>query len=185
MDSQIVVAGIITNTTQDANVLNIVRPVAEITVFDQENREWIDGILLIFTDNESARKFKGLNTGDVLLVTGELSYIAEKGYVIYVSRYTVLCKNKKNKPQSNKIMIFEGCNSQNFIYIKGHMIAYNEDKQIATVTHTINRCIRGDLERTATFPVHVQNCPSSHSGDCIVVGHFSKDFIEGDLWLIS
>lgn len=184
MDSQIVVSGIITNTTQDANVLNIVRPVAEITVFDPVGRKWIDGILLIFSDNESARKFKGFNAGDVLLVTGELSYIAEQGYVIYVSRHTVLCKNKKNKPQRNKIMIFEGCNSQNFIYIKGHMIAYNEEKQVATVTHMINKCIRGDLERTATFPVHVQNPLSSYSGDCIVVGHFSQDYIDGDLWLI-
>lgn len=183
-ESQVVVSGVITDTQLNSNILNMIRPVATIEVFDPVHKEWVKDIYIIFSENGDARRFKGLNTGDLIMVTGELSFITGTGYVIYATEHTILCKNKNGTPQKNRIVLFDGCNQQNFIYIKGKVTTFNEDNRVATITHHIASNIRGDLIKESTYPVFVTNSVTPEYTDCIFTGHFAKHHIEGELYTI-
>lgn len=180
------ISGIIKNVDFNSNILNIIRPVAELSVFDPVKKEWVDHIYIIFSENGDARRFKGFNIGDVIIVSGETSFITGVGYVVYVLEYTILYKNKNvEKASRNKIILSDGCNQQNFIYIKGRLIYYDEDTNIATITHDIIPSIRGNLDKKTTFPVKVLNSIFPDCEDCIFQGRFTSHYIEGEMYAIN
>ena len=182
-NSKVMITGIITETDFNSNIIDIIRPVARVCVYDKQNKEWIDNIYLIFPDNTNARKFRGLHIGDVILLTGELCYYSGTGYSIYVIDYTILESNIQNAPLDiQKTLFFNKIGSQNYIFIKGTMLYYNKNDGIITIAHTIEHNIRGDLEKKSIEPVRLEKQIKNASKNIVFLGHFTKGMISGEAY---
>lgn len=180
-ESKVIVTGIVTQTDFNSNILDIVRPAAQICVYSQEDKEWIDKIYLIFSDNVDARKFKALNIGDILLLTGELVYCAGTGYAIYVTSHTILHSNKTGSPLNiQKTLFFNYTLPQNFVFIKGVTICKNNE--IITVAHQIKEVIRGDVIKQSVEPLRIIHQLKGASKNIIFNGRFGIQMIEGDAY---
>ena len=180
-ESKVIVTGIVTKTDFNANILDIIRPAAEITVYSQEDKEWIDKIYLIFAENVDARRFKAFNIGDILLLTGELIYYPGTGYAIYVTSYTILQSNKSDAPLNmQKTLFFNYTLPQNFVFVKGSVLCHNND--IITLAHQICTPVRGDLIKKSVQPVRITRKMKDASKNVIFCGRFGVQMIEGDAY---
>lgn len=181
------ISGVVTNTDFNANVKDIVRPTAALTIYDAMNKEWIPDIYVIFSNNGDARQFKGIRVGDILLVSGELNYIQETGYVIYATEYTILYHNKVSDIKKNRVLLFNECNQQNFSFITGQLVSYNNENQIATITYPSHYNIRGNIANQYTIPIHTLNqidIDQNLLQNCVFHGWISQDYAEGYIDLI-
>lgn len=182
-ESKVILTGIVTNTDLNSNIMDIVRPVAQITIYNQKDQAWVDNIYLIFSDNASARKFRGIKIGDILLITGEFVYLAGIGYAVYLTNYQKLHNNTSESPLNiQKTLFFNGLSPQNFIMIKGNIIYVNKEENVVTITHDIKANIRGDLEKKSFQPVSVTNDIKGNCKKGIFIGEFTNYLIRGELY---
>ena len=183
MYSRVIVSGIIINTELNSDIIGITRPVAEITIYDVVKQEWINNIYLIFSDNSSARRFRGFNVGMILLVSGELIYYSNVGSAIYVKDYIILEKNKdKQSVNIQKVFYFDNIGVQNDVFIKGEVVYQNKEKEIISICHDIQGEIRGELDKKSIQPVHVTNKIRDDAKDIVFVGRFSSNMLEGEMY---
>ena len=183
MYSRVIVSGIIINTELNSDIIGITRPVAEITIYDVVKQEWINNIYLIFSDNSSARRFRGFNVGMILLVSGELIYYSNVGSAIYVKDYIILEKNKdKQSVNIQKVFYFDNIGVQNDVFIKGEVVYQNKEKEIISICHDIQGEIRGELDKKSIQPVHVTNKIRDDAKDIVFIGRFSSNMLEGEMY---
>jgi len=184
-ESKVIVTGIIVNTEYNLDTDSLKRPVAEITIYDTKTQEWLSGIYLVFTDNADIQRFKRFRAGTILLVTGELKYFAGKGYAIYVNSYMILEENKDGSDISyQKAFYFAHLQVQNFVFIRGHLVAKSES--IISMRHNIHH-FRGEMEKTSIQPLQVTNDigrKQIHRADAIFIGRFTNRLITGECYQI-
>lgn len=146
---------------------DVVKPVVKMDLYCKETDKWDSSILVVFVENEDARKVKGITEGDILFVFGKIAYSDEFGYYIYADSFVML---QKNKPTISlmccRIAYFEFYSYTNIVQITGQICNIEGEK--ANIIVDRSKTIRGEIVEHDLIPITIDINPGSfQNGDRI------------------
>lgn len=134
---------------------DVIKPVIQMDLFSRDSNEWDSSIMVVFVENEDARKVKGIVEGDIIFVIGKIAYSDEFGYYVYADSFVMLQKNKPSISQlCCRIAYFEFYSYTNTIQISGKICNIEDDK--ANIIVDRSRNIRGEIVEHDLIPLVIE-----------------------------
>ena len=132
-------------------------------------------IKIIFSENNEARRTKGLKPGDILYIYGNIGYTIDDKIIIYATSFIVLSKNTADlTPKERKLIFLSYQSLPNNIFLEGTVTNAVSKKKIL-VNINRDKYIRGEIKERDVIPCLLTNNIELSNSDNILIQGFIKD----------
>lgn len=178
--NQAVVLGMICEPPQTV-IHDMVKPLIKIYPVSEQKIDFTP-LSVLFSDNETARKCKGLKEGDIMLIYGILGYDLYYGYVLHATSFVMLSKNKQNIPEKfRRPICFEFTDIPNIVILAGNVNNVMDD----TINLMIDRknFIRGDIWKSDVIPIPYEDkkIDFQEMDNLIFIGNIDDGKLKGQI----
>lgn len=178
--NQAVVLGMICEPPGTVN-LDMIKPLIKIYPVSEQKIDFTP-LPVLFSDNETARKCKGLKEGDIMLIYGILGYDLDYGYFLHATSFVMLSKNKQNIPEKfRRPICFEFTDIPNTIILAGRINNVMDD----TINLTVDRenFIRGDIWKSDVIPIPYEDkkIDFQEMDNLIFIGNIDDGKLKGQI----
>lgn len=133
-------------------------------------------VKIIFSENNEARRTRGVQSGDILFIYGSIGYTIEDQVIIYASSFIVLSKNTNNLTANERKIIFMPYSSlPSKVILEGIVANTIEDSSKCFIDIHRNQCIRGEIKERDVIPCVYVNNPDLSNEDNVIINGFIKD----------
>lgn len=162
-------------------------PVAEVSIYSKENREWNAPVCVAIVDDSDKKKAQSLNEGDIIFFTGRPTCM-EGNMMIFATSFIILKKNKIEMPLPLcKVSALEYMRLDNVSAISGKVCSVSEkDSSMSIIVKGDMTGDRGCFFEHEIVRVIPTNDEKVEEGDDIVcIGKIKNNGIEGTVAILK